>query len=426
MSYPGGELLFSAAAEGDTSKVKRLLDKFNAPINHVSTSDFTPGMTPLIMACACSNPGTALELISRSADVYIKDENGSTALEYAAHNGLSPVLCSLIENSAPINSRNKKGETALYVAAGQDQSDAVLVLIDAGAELETQNVDGFSPLSAAVVCGSKKALKVLLKAGADPNVIERRTQQSPLMIATLNGSLKICRLLLAHGANASFMWDNGYTCLHFASHEGRADICSALVEAGASINCRGPEVATPLCLATVNGHEAVCDYLKQHGADITLADVAAILHGTIEGREEDTAALPFSRRVLDVCLAIVGFLYIYFLHIFSTTRQTVKADGPTKVVEPFKSQLPAALVSAVREGQADVVEEYNRGGRWWRSLIRRSVDTSLACNSFGHTLLHVAAIGGNHHIIDILLDMGALVCCWRALGGNKAAHCKRC
>src|SRR5690242_7288876 len=60
--------------------------------------------------------------------------------------------------------------------------------------------------------------------------------------------LKLCRLLLEHGASVNTTDNDGFNCLHWAAGVGNPKICKYLTEeAAVAINCRSKkEGETPL------------------------------------------------------------------------------------------------------------------------------------------------------------------------------------
>ena len=82
------------------------------------------GQTPLLLAVECCLTEIALMLIAFKADVTAQDDEGGTALHYAASEGNQIKLVkALIKAQVDVNTRNKHGETALHVAAQRKVKD---------------------------------------------------------------------------------------------------------------------------------------------------------------------------------------------------------------------------------------------------------------------------------------------------------------
>jgi hypothetical protein len=67
-------------------------------------------------------------LIDNGADVNAKDNDGWTALMYAAFSGYTETAEVLIDNGADVNAKDNDGLTALMIAEGNDQTEIVNLL----------------------------------------------------------------------------------------------------------------------------------------------------------------------------------------------------------------------------------------------------------------------------------------------------------
>jgi ankyrin repeat protein len=96
---------------------------------------------------ASSNKDQVVEfLIERNVDVCACNEDGETALHYAAegyaHEG---VLTALIKAGAKVDARDKLGKTPLHYAATTDCPGTVRVLLESGADPNPKTGDGRTP-----------------------------------------------------------------------------------------------------------------------------------------------------------------------------------------------------------------------------------------------------------------------------------------
>ena len=96
--------------------------------------------------------------------------------------------------------------------------------------------------------------------------------------AALDGSVTMCRLLLAAGGDVEerqpiALW----TPLHYAAINGHERIIELLVSHKADVNSRSKTEATPLHLASQEGHLASVVALLQAGADPLLSKHHGVL-----------------------------------------------------------------------------------------------------------------------------------------------------
>lgn len=88
----------------------------------------------------------AKSLLNHGADLNIQDNDGNTALMYAADQGLSDIFELLLEGGADPDIQNRSGNTALMMASYQDHTEIVRLLLDHGADPNIKNRFGNSAL----------------------------------------------------------------------------------------------------------------------------------------------------------------------------------------------------------------------------------------------------------------------------------------
>jgi len=126
------------------------------------------GMTPLMIACACSYRD-CLEELSAASDLEAKNHEGQTALLLAADNGSAPAARVLLTAGADANAPNNKGETPLRVAvdaacvfkAPPEQMELVEVLAPVS-DGSIRAMDGKTPLEVALAAKNFQVLDALL------------------------------------------------------------------------------------------------------------------------------------------------------------------------------------------------------------------------------------------------------------------------
>jgi len=128
-----------------------------------------PDMTPLMHACSeggKKGSKVALMLIQAGADVnYVRQDDGMTALKFAAK-GCSPeVLQALIDYGAQVDGPPDTDQTALMLAARADDLEAIQVLVKNGADIhrpcQLPWAKGKTAEGVAELEGRKKAAKYL-------------------------------------------------------------------------------------------------------------------------------------------------------------------------------------------------------------------------------------------------------------------------
>jgi ankyrin repeat protein len=249
-----------------------------------------------------------------------------TTLLDAVKSGNRPAVRALLKSRPPVDARENDGTTALHWAARADDGELVRLLLDAGAAANVANRYGITPLSLAAANGSHAVVQMLLAAGADPNGALPGGGETVLMTAARTGRVEVVQALLrrgaavdatesAYGENA-LMWAahenhgdvvrlliesgadaNGrsaptafarprlgqsvlprgsWTPLMYAARQNAMTAASALVEGGADVNLTDPDGTTALVFAIINTHYDLAAYLLAHGADPDIADTSGM------------------------------------------------------------------------------------------------------------------------------------------------------
>ena len=157
--------IYDAAATGDLSRLRALLDREPALANAVHPS---LGITPL---------------------------------HFAAFGGAAPAVALLIERGSVLDapSHNKFHNTALLLSVLSDEYDTAAVLLAKGANVEAVEDGGERAVHLAAEEGDVRLLALLLDHGA---AVDAKTDggETPLVIATKRGKAQAANLLRARGA----------------------------------------------------------------------------------------------------------------------------------------------------------------------------------------------------------------------------------
>ena len=156
----------------------------------------------------------------------------------AAQRGDKAGVRALIAKKADVNAPQNDGGTALHWAAFRGDLELAEILLRAGANPKAANREGSTPLWLAAINGQAPMIQALLKAGADPNE-KLPLGRSPLMIASRTGQVEAIRVLLEAGADVNAKETlRGTTPLMWAADEGHAPALKVLIEHGADIKAR--------------------------------------------------------------------------------------------------------------------------------------------------------------------------------------------
>ena len=154
-------------------------------------------------------------LLEAKSDVNQSDNDGCTALHFAAREGYNEVVKILLEGKAEVNQKDHDGWTALRLAAFYGYNEMVKILLEAKAEVNSTSNTGRTALHFGCQKGNKDVVTTLLAANADVNVKEK----------------------------------DGDTALHKSIYCGKVDVVQVVLEAKADIKLRNAEGQSALDMA---------------------------------------------------------------------------------------------------------------------------------------------------------------------------------
>jgi serine/threonine-protein phosphatase 6 regulatory ankyrin repeat subunit B len=152
--------------------------------------------TALIWAVRTGNQAGCEVLLSRGADLFVRDRDGNSVVHHAASMGRLELLESLLSAGADVNAANDRGQTALHLAASAGSFETCQLLLDRGASLEAVDADGNTPLHLAARGGSFEICEYFLFFGAQVG-LENGEGLTARDMAARQGHERIVRLLEA-------------------------------------------------------------------------------------------------------------------------------------------------------------------------------------------------------------------------------------
>jgi ankyrin repeat protein len=197
----GGKDLLDAVTDNDVdaAQIQTLLSRGA----NVDVRD-EAGRTALLIATHGNRIEVARALIEAGADVNAKDRINDSPYLYAGAWGHLEIMKMTLAHGADLKSTNRYGGTALIPAAERGHVDTVRTLIEAGVDVDHVNNLGWTALLEAIILGTgrerhQQIVELLVKAGADINLADRDGVKL-LQQARSRGYREIEAILVAAGA----------------------------------------------------------------------------------------------------------------------------------------------------------------------------------------------------------------------------------
>ena len=194
----------------------------------------------LLSACKGRSGGEEQQTVSLDDSWNMADEIMSVQIgpaeeesfRMAAHDGDFEGLKALMKQGVRCDAADQEGHTALMYAAFNGHSEIVLYLLDAGAEINRVDFLGRTALLYGSTGPFPETVSILLDRGADPNKVDTDEHFSPLMHAAAEGHLEVVKVLLEHGADRSLRDVDGDNAASFAAQGGHLQVVEYLDSIG--------------------------------------------------------------------------------------------------------------------------------------------------------------------------------------------------
>lgn len=194
------------------------------------------------------------------------DQEGRTALHYAALNGYSDICQMLIAHGCGLDHQDVVGFTALHRACSQGHTEVCKVLMEAGCALDCQDEHGNTALHEAAWNGFSRTLEILIKFNCDVSIVNK-SGFTALHLAAQNGHNESSRVLIYAGCSTDGKNNYGDTALHTAARYGHAGVTRIFISARCALNEQNKNGDTPLHIAAALKRRKITKLLVEAGID---------------------------------------------------------------------------------------------------------------------------------------------------------------
>ncbi|XP_063451144.1 E3 ubiquitin-protein ligase MIB2 isoform X19 [Pan paniscus] len=237
----------------------------------------------LVVEVALGNAARALDLLRRRPEQVDAKNQGRTALQVAAYLGQVELIRLLLQARAGVDLPDDEGNTALHYAAlghrarrppsptsspVRNQPEAARVLLSAGCRADAINSTQSTALHVAVQRGFLEVVRALCERGCDVNLPDAHSD-TPLhsAISAGTGASGIVEVLTeVPNIDVTATNSQGFTLLHHASLKGHAlAVRKILARARQLVDAKKEDGFTALHLAALNNHREVAQILIREG-----------------------------------------------------------------------------------------------------------------------------------------------------------------
>ena len=381
-------LLILAAWVGIEPLVLAVLDQYP----NVNISD-DEGTTALWWAAHQGHDSIAKILLARGAKI-----DGNTLypdlkpLHKASASGSSNTVQLLLDHGAKVNARDARGVQSLHYAAGYGHRDTVKLLIDAGAEVNGRDYFGSTPLHSSAAWGHLDVMKLLIDYGAKVDSVTK-LGVTPLNDAANEQDIPAVDVLLDAGADIDFRAKNGSTPLTVAAQRNCIPLVEHLINRGAKVDHGGAH-GTALCQAVVEGHVKLVELLLDRGANVNwVNDMGIPVSFWLSSLDTSSR----KRQIIVRALVDRGMKV-----------DTIGRHGRTVILQCcLKGRTKSAKL--LLRSQLDINDVVGFAYRGWGDRPSSRFGPAIFGSYCGWTTLHAAAFMADTSLTRYLLEHGAAI-----------------
>lgn len=221
----------------------------------------------LYMAVRSGKTKAVKGLLQNNADLEVTNNQGKTAIIYAARYGYYDIALELVNEKINLEAKDLSGRTAFIEAVLNEEPEIVKCLLEHGANASAADNNGKTALMYAAESEDITALELILKQGVDLEAVDNSKGKTALLFAVISNNEKNVELLLKHGANIEAKNKDGFSAFFSAVKAGNVTMLELLHSYGADINQEDQEGFSALVYA-VNCSPAAVAYLVQQGVKL--------------------------------------------------------------------------------------------------------------------------------------------------------------
>ena len=294
---------------------------------------------PIHFAACCETSSNLELLLKKGSNVFDITNFKQSPLHLAAINGRADNIRVILAAQRPVwKLRDRRNKNAFAYACERGEIESIAAFLDSGVVKINagQGPDRMPPLSWAAAYGRYELCEWLLERKA--RVLSKdKYKRTPLIMAVMNGHVRIASLLLRHGSEWNHVDSSSNSVLHYAAGFGWKECIDLLIQHGADINAPNMWKVTPITIAMLKNHQGIVkELLKRDDIDVNGKDDKGRTLLTMAISDlTDPAAVDFVKYLIekgaDPTIAYVnGDTCLHHLAIYVNSKVSIMHNKETR------------------------------------------------------------------------------------------------
>ena len=315
-------------------------------------------------------------------DVKMTDNDGWTALSFAAENGSYELIEFFVEKKIGIYQKTNDGKNCLHIAASKGHFNLCKTLIE--------------------------------KINFNVHMVDNK-KWTALHYAAQKGSYELMNYFIAKGTDVLLKTKDGLNCLHIAASNGHLNLCKTLInEINFDVNIADDEGRTALYCSAQSGNDELFGFIADKGTNIFLKTKGG----------QNCLHIAAGRGHFNLCKTLIEKIN-FNVHMVDNKKWAAlhyaAQNGSYKLMKYFIAKGTDVLLKTEDGLNCLHIAACHGHLNLCKTLINEiNFDVNIADDE-GRTVLHCSAQGGNDELFGFIADKGTNIFL-KTKGGQNCLH----
>ena len=354
--------------------------------------------------------------VKKGVNVLLETRAGNNSLHIAASNGHLSLCETLITKyKLDVKMTDNDGWTALSFAAENGSYELIEFFVEKKIDIYQKTNDGKNCLHIAASKGHFNLCKTLIeKINFNVDMVDNK-KWTALHYAAQKGSYELMNYFIAKGTDVLLKTKDGLNCLHIAASNGHLNLCKTLInEINFDVNIADDEGRTALYCSAQSGNDELFGFIADKGTNIFLKTKGG----------QNCLHIAAGRGHFNLCKTLIEKMN-FNVHMVDNKKWAAlhyaAQNGSYKLMKYFIAKGTDVLLKTEDGLNCLHIAACHGHLNLCKTLINEiNFDVNIADDE-GRTVLHCYAQGGNDELFGFIADKGTDVFL-KTKGGQNCLH----